>query len=123
MIRGSVNARHEAVLTFRLRGPSGITLGVDAVLDTGFTASLTLPAATVAALGLVRQSGGRARLADGTLRQFDIFAAELEWDGSWRPVLVSTVGGDVLVGMRLLAGHEVRIAVAPGGVVEIIPLP
>jgi hypothetical protein len=29
----------------------------------------------------------------------------------------------VLLGMRPLAGHELRIAVIPGGVVEITPLP
>jgi len=96
---------------------------VDAVVDSGFTASLTLPAAAVAALGLVRQSGGGAVLADGSVRQFDIYAAEVEWDGGWRPVLVSAVGDEVLVGMRLLAGYELRVAVVPGGAVEIKPLP
>jgi hypothetical protein len=33
------------------------------------------------------------------------------------------VGDEVLLGMRLLAGHELRIAVVPGGSVEITPLP
>jgi hypothetical protein len=47
----------------------------------------------------------------------------VEWNGGWRPVLVSAVGDEPLVGMRLLAGHELRIAVVPGGVVEITPLP
>jgi clan AA aspartic protease len=96
---------------------------VDAVVDSGFTASLVLSVAVVAALGLARQSGGGAVLADGSVRQFDIYAAEVEWDGGWRPVLVSAVGNEALVGMRLLAGHELRIAVVPGGVVEINPLP
>jgi len=32
---------------------------------------------------------------------------------------VSAVGEEVLVGMRLLAGHELRVAVVPGGPVEI----
>jgi predicted aspartyl protease len=68
-------------------------LDVDAVVDSGFTASLTLPATTVVALGLVRQSGGGAVLADGSVRQFDIYAAEVAWDGGWRPVLVSAVVG------------------------------
>ena len=47
-----------------------------------------LPATTVIALGLVRQSGGGAVLADGSVRQFDIYSAEVAWDGGWRPVLV-----------------------------------
>ena len=93
MIRGVVNARNEALVCLRVRGPGGSELDVDAVVDSGFTASLTLPATTVVALGLVRQSGGGAVLADGSVRQFDIYAAEVAWDGGWRPVLVSAVGG------------------------------
>lgn len=123
MIRGIVNARREAIVQLRVRGPGGVELNVDAVVDSGFTASLTLPATTVAALGLVRQSVGGAVLADGSVRQFDIYAAEAAWDGNWRPVLVSVVGNEVLLGMRMLADHELRIAVVPGAVVEITPLP
>ena len=123
MIRGVVNARREAIVPLRVRGPGGTESDVDGVVESGFTASLTLPAAVVAALGLVRQSGDGAVLGDGSIRQFDIYAAEVAWDGRWRPVLVSAVGDEVLLGMRLLAGHELRIAVVPGGVVEITPLP
>jgi predicted aspartyl protease len=123
MIRGSVNARGEAIVRLRVRGPGGAAQDVDAVVDSGFTASLTLPAVAVTGLGLARQSGGRAVMADGSFRQFEIYAAEVEWDGAWRPVLVSAIGDVALVGMRLLAGHELRIAVVPGGAVEITPLP
>ena len=123
MIRGKVNARHEAHIPLRVRGPGGSELDVDAVVDSGFTGALTLPAATVAALGLIRRSGGRAVLADGSVRPFDQYSAEVEWAGAWRAVLVSAVSDEVLVGLRLLAGHELRIEVVPGGVVEIKPLP
>ena len=123
MIRGTVNARLEAVIRLRVRGPGGGELDFDAVLDTGFTSSLTLPAAAVTALGLVRQSGGSIVLGDGSVRSFDVYAAEVDWDGSRRPILVSAVGAEVLVGMRLLAGHELRVAVVPGGPVEISPHP
>ena len=123
MIRGTVNARLEAVVRLRVRGPGGAELDLDAVIDTGFTASLTLPAAAVAALCLVRQSGSAAVLGDGSVRHFDVYAAEVEWDGAWHPVLASAVGTEVLVGMRLLAGHELRVAVVPGGPVEIGPIP
>jgi clan AA aspartic protease len=123
MMRGAVNARREAVVPLRVRGPSGAELAVDAVVDSGFTASLTLPAPVLAALGLARHSIGGAVLADGAARQFDIYAAEVEWEGGWRPVLVSALGDEVLLGMRLLEGHELRIAVVPGGVMEITPLP
>jgi hypothetical protein len=38
-------------------------------------------------------------------------------------VLVSAVSDEVLIGLRLLANHELRIAVVPGGAVAITPLP
>ncbi len=123
MIRGVVNARHEAVVRLRVRGPGGVESDVDAIVDSGFTASLTLPVTMVTALGLARQSGGTAALADGSVRQFDICAAEVAWGGTWRAVLVSAVGNEPLLGIRLLAGHKLVIEVVPGGLVEILPLP
>lgn len=123
MIRGSVNARMEAVVRLRVRGPGGTEADVESVIDTGFSASLTLPPADVAALGLVRQSGGSALLADGSVRTFDIYAAEVDWGGTWRPVLVWVVGSETLLGMRLLAGHQLRVEAVPGGVVEITSFP
>lgn len=122
MIRGVVNARCEAVLKLRLRGPTGGESSIDAVVASGFTASPALPLAVISSLALARQSGGRAMLADGSVRQFDIFAADVEWSGEWRTVLVSAIGDEALVGMWLLRGFELRIGVVPGGTVEITPL-
>jgi len=62
-------------------------------------------------------------LADGSVRQFDIFAAEVAWAGTWRAVLASAVGNESLLGMRLMAGHKLVVEVVPGGLVDIIPLP
>lgn len=123
MIRGVVNAHLEAIVELRLRGPGGSELEVDTIVDSGFTASLTLPATTVSVLGLARHSGGRAVFADGSVRQFDIYAAEVRWNGGWRPVLVWAVRNEALLGTGFMAGNELRIAVVPGGVVEITPLP
>ena len=123
MIQGVVNARREAVVRLRLRGPDGVESDVDVIVDSGFTASLTLPVTMVTALGLARQSGGTAVLADGSVRQFDICDVEVAWGGTWRAVLVSAVGNEPLLGMRLLAGHKLAIEVVPGGLVEILPLP
>jgi clan AA aspartic protease len=121
--RGVVNARLEAVLRLRFRGPTGTAAEFDAVVDTGYTGLLTLPAEAAESLGLERGMGGQATLADGSARRFDAFAAEVEWGGGRRTVVVSALGAEVLVGMRFLAGHELRVQVAPGGAVEVVALP
>ncbi len=123
MIQGTVNSRREAVVRLQVRGPGGTVATMDAIIDSGITSSLTLPTATVAALGLVRHSGGTGILADGSVRPLDIYTAEVEWGRTWRPVLVYAVGNEALLGMGLLANHKVVIEVVAGGSVEIVPLP
>jgi clan AA aspartic protease len=123
MIRGAVNARDQAVVRLRVRGPTGAETDIDAMVDTGFNGSLTLPDGVIATLGLARVSGGQALLADGSVRQVEIYAAEVEWVSGWVPVLVSTVGDEPVVGMHLMAGHELRIDVVRGGAVKITQLP
>lgn len=123
MIRGVVNARLEAVVWLRVRGLAGAESGVEAVIDTGFTAALALPSTTIAALGLIHQSGGQAVLADGSIGTFDVYGAEVASGAGWRPALVWAVGDETLVGLKFLAGHELRMEVVRGGVVEITLLP
>ena len=71
MIRGTVNERWEAVVPLRVRGPGGTEAAVQAVVDSGFNGSMTLPMAVVASLGLRRESRGSGLLADGSSRVFD----------------------------------------------------
>lgn len=123
IVRGAVSGRLEAILRVQVRGPSGAVAEFDAVIDTGYTGLLTLPTEGAETLGLERGMGGQATLADGSARRFDTFTAELEWGGEWREVVVSALGSEVLVGMRLLAGHELRMKVVTGGAVEIAALP
>jgi len=123
MIQGIVTSRREAVISLPIRGPGGASLTLDVIIDTGFSGLLALSPLLVASLGLPRQSGGRAVMADGNPVQFEVFAAEIEWDGNWRMISVFALGNEPLLGMKLLDGHELRIAVNTGGVVEITPLP
>ncbi len=119
MIKGVVNARYEALVQLRLRGPNGHESHVDAIVDSGFTSSLTLPQALISSLELNRESASSAVLADGSVRQFDVFAADVLWDGVWRTVLISAIGNESLIGMRLLAGYKLVIEVMPEGAVGI----
>ena len=123
MIRGVLTAGRVALVTLRVRGPDGFEICVDAAIDTGFNASLTLSLEDVAALGLAYESSTEAILADGSVARFDVYTAEVYWGSDWHNASVSAVGDEVLLGMRLLAGHQLRIDVVPGGLVEITPLP
>jgi predicted aspartyl protease len=122
-MRGVVNARLEPILSLRLRGPTGIEMLCDVVVDTGSTSTLTITQSIAATLQLIRKSGGGARMADGSIRRFDVFTVEIEWDGVWRTIAAPAVGVEVLMGMKLIAGHELKIVAEPGGVVVITPLP
>jgi len=56
-----------------VRGPRGCKREVYAVVDTGFTASLSLPPKMITALGLHWQSFDRGILADGSETLFDVY--------------------------------------------------
>ena len=58
-----------------VRDPGGREHEVEAILDTGFNGSVTLPAGLIATLGLAWRTRGRVILANGTEDQGDIYAA------------------------------------------------
>src|SRR5947209_3347983 len=108
MIHGTVNHKRVAEVSLRLRGPQGSLAEILAIVDTGYNGALTLPGELVEELGLESKSSGEAELADGTIVDFDVYEAEVEWGNDWLPVSISAVGEEPLLGMRLLAGHELR---------------
>lgn len=119
---GVVRSR-EARLRLRVRGPAGQEQVIAAVVDTGYTAWLTLPPALVAALGLSWHSVGGGILADGSTCLFDVYEARVVWDRRARRVLVDEADTTPLVGMALLSGYELNVQVRPRGKVRIKRLP
>ena len=117
MIEGFVNADHEAVITLALRGPAGQEQDIDAVIDTGYTGYLTLPRALVSELGLAFESRGRATLANGSKKAFDIYGVTVLWDSQARYVstLMTETDGIPLVGMSLLDSYSLYVEIADGG--------
>src|SRR5262249_26267845 len=107
----------------KVKGPRGREQEVEAVIDTGYTASLTLPPALVAALGLHWRSLDRVILADGSECIFDVYEAKVVWDGKVRSIVVDEDNADPLVGMRLLKGYELNMQVRTRGQVTIQRLP
>jgi clan AA aspartic protease len=92
---------------------------VEAVIDSGFTGTLTLPPALIATLGLPWRSVDSATLADGSSCVFQVYVGKLVWDGKVRTILVAEAEADPLVGMRLLRGYELKMQVRARGKVTI----
>jgi clan AA aspartic protease len=97
VINGVVNADREATIRLEVVGPSGQQEQIEAIIDTGFTGFLTLPAALVAVLGLpwlCRQAG---ILADGSVDFFDVYIATVAWEGQSRTVAAEAANTEPLV--------------------------
>ena len=117
MLTGIVTPLCQATLRLTVCGPARQGQEIEAILDTGFDGALSLPPASIMALGLPWRRRGRALLADGSESLFDVYEGSVVWDGTPRRVAVDAADIDPLVGMRLLYGYEVTIqAVARGSV-------
>lgn len=117
---GVVNLQLEAVLPLRVFGPAK-SVFVAPVVDTGFTEALALPPDVVADLGPVVVGIETSTLADGSQYAAEIYEAEVEWDGVRRAVRVWS-GPEALLGVKLLAGHRLRVDFALSGKVRVRPL-
>ncbi len=122
MITGVVQAR-EGRIRLKVRGPRKQEQEVEAVIDTGYTAGLSLPPSLISSLGLRWKSFGRGVLADGSECLFDVYVAHVVWDGKEHRVLVDEADTDPLVGMALLTGYELKMEVRTRGKVSITRLP
>jgi len=121
MITGRVDS-DEGRIRLKITGFREKQRELEAVIDTGFTASLTLPPAIIASLGLRWQSLDRGTLADGSECLFDVYVADVVWDGKERRILVNEADTDPLVGMTLLRGFELRMQVRSHGKLTITKL-
>ncbi len=123
MITGAVNANHEATIQLFVSAPNGKQQNIEAIIDTGFTGFLTLPYHFIRALGLFWLSRQPGILGDGSEHVFDVYVANLIWDGRPRAVEVEAAETEPLIGTNLLVGYSLRMDVFHGGPVTITKLP
>jgi clan AA aspartic protease len=123
LITGTVNAQRDLIVRLRIQSLIGKALDVDVVIDTGFTAVMSMPPSWVANLGLPLHSQVPMKLADGTPVWVEVYNAVLIWDGTPQHIHVYAVGDHALLGTGLLVGHDLRARVEPGGAVEIEAIP
>jgi predicted aspartyl protease len=93
---------------------------VIATVDTGFTDYLLLPLDLIGFLKLTAlPSEAVAILADGTSIQSPYYVAEVMWDGVLKRIPVLGTEGNALVGMSLMRGYDLNVAVEEGGPVTL----
>jgi clan AA aspartic protease len=121
MILGFVQNR-EAIVQLAVIGDQQKRQGIRAVIDTGFTGSLTLPLAMIADLELTWFTQQEGFLGDGSRRTFDVYRGTVIWDGQLRVIEINGSDTAPLVGMALLEGFELRVQAYEGGSVAILPI-
>jgi clan AA aspartic protease len=109
----------EAILPLTVVGRSGVRAEVEASVDTGFTGSLCLPLDIVRSLSAPFVGRGVAVLADGSTVETSYHRVRVLWHGRERAIQALVTKGGPLVGMTLLRGSVLTIAVSPGGEVTI----
>ena len=115
MIRGMLNDRIEPMVVLEISNGDGQYHQVDALLDTGFSQSLTLPPDTVARLGLECADRIPMTLADARDIDVSVHKGLVKWFGKRREINVIAIDGPPLLGMSLLAGCKITIRAHPGG--------
>ena len=123
MIAGQVNASLEAIVRIPLLDLDGNTREIEAVVDTGFSGSLTLPSALIADLGLPWRTRASVTLANGDEELCDVHDGIIVWDGRPRLILIEQAETEPLLGMGLLRDHELHLQAIPGGFVRIEAVP
>jgi clan AA aspartic protease len=121
MILGFVHNR-EAIVQLAVIGDQQKKQGIRAVIDTGFTGSLTLPPSVIADLALTWFTQQEAFLGDGSRRTFDVYRGAVIWDGQLRVIEINASDTAPLVGMALLEGFELRVQAYEGGSVAILAI-
>lgn len=116
---GVVNARAEARVLVRVRGKDLEYQEISAVVDTGFTGSLTLWPELIDELRLDWIGSEEGTLGDGSVASFDVYSGTVLWENQPKRIEVNASRAEALIGMELLRGCKLEIDVVEGGIVSI----
>ncbi len=119
MITGAVASNFDPVVPLIILDADGHEQTIQAVVDTGFNGWLALSKELISQLGLSWRREAQAILADGDSTVFNVFGAEIVWDGQPQTVFVDEMASDPLIGMRLLKGFRLVVEAVDGGPVRI----
>jgi clan AA aspartic protease len=119
MIYGVVNLRCEATLPLVVGNINKQQQVVDTVIDTGFSGFLTLPSEIITTLDLPWTAADIVTLGDGSETLFDLYTANVIWDGQYREIYIAESETEPLIGMALLYGYRLQVDTIEGGMVKI----
>ena len=123
MIRGVVTNSLEAWVELAVVSDDHLSVGFSAVIDTGFTDFLTLPIAVLEKFQAKPVTHVIVTLADGSEIVSHLFELTVLWDENPITIEVHAAETEPLIGMALLAGHDLQMRVLPDGEVTIRPIP
>jgi clan AA aspartic protease len=119
MMQGVVNLRREATFSLVVGNLDGQKQFINTVIDTGFDGFLSLPADTIARLGLPWTISNPATLGDGSEVLFDFYTGTVIWDGQYRTIDIAESETEPLLGMAMLYGYRLQVDNVEGGIVKI----
>jgi clan AA aspartic protease len=119
MIYGVVNLRREATLPLVVGNTNKQQKVIDTVIDTGFSGFLSLPSSIITALDLPWSASDIVTLGDGSETLFDLYTANVIWDGQYREIYIAESEKEPLLGMALLYGYRLQVDNVEGGIVKI----
>ncbi len=121
MIRGVVGGL-QALVSLEVIDAYGRPLSLEGIVDTGFAGYLTLPSDLIQKLQLRWTHRMYSRLAGNIPMLSEVYEATVHFRDVKERIEVLEMEDDILLGMSLLIGTEIRIQVEEGGLVEIEPL-
>ena len=123
MIRGIVTRELDAWVELAIANDQQPTVSFSAVVDTGFNGCLTLPRVVLERFQARPLTRVVVTLADGSKTVSDLFELTILWDGRPLTIEVDAAETEPLIGMALLAGHDLQMRVVPDGEVTIRAVP
>lgn len=120
MVVGEVR-NGEIFIPLTLKGPER-SLTIEAIVDTGFTGHVVLPAELMNEFGHGFAERAESTLADGSVTTHVVMVVHLRLGDRIASVDAIEMGADPLVGMALLEGRRLTIDVIEGGRVTVVPL-
>jgi predicted aspartyl protease len=117
-----VVTNNQATIPKSLRGADGAEITVDGFLDTGFSRYLILHPTLIGEMCWQRVGERQVEFANGERRWLQVYNGRVYWNDNWRKVEVMAAESEPLIGMALLAGHNVNMDVIADGRIIIEPI-